>query len=534
MERLGVGILYNPALSPLFEAEPDSVDFVSVIPDMFWRDHGVGSSARFEEMPSWLDTMDDLAANYPVIAHNIGLSLGSAHRWDTQYLDQLARWQERYRFRWHSDHLSFVQIDAPSGGAHNAGMALPIPFDHDVLDMVARRCQQVGSTLGVPFLVENGVAYAEVPECELSEPDFLRTLCERAGCGLVLDLHNLYVDARNRGQDPHQVLATMDLSGVTEVHMAGGTELAGMYTDSHSGASPEVVFELLARVVARAPSLAAVTFEFHDSYYPRLKLPGILTQLEKMRSLWESRPDASSRVEHVRETGQPFSASSTTAPKLRSLGEFQRALCDLIASPSACVAVAEKPIRALSSYDLSQRDRRRVAAMVSSPGMRVNCTLYRMNRVTPIYSLLPRTCTALGDRLSGILDAFWAESPDTDLQFAAESERFGAWLEHKAVTDLDDRFVADVLLYERTLNRFKYDPAPTLAPTVLEFQHEPRHVTARPEDAQQQRPPPRVSPAYVMLRREGDEVVTTEVPGPHPPPPGTAPGGPTSPRTSVP
>lgn len=293
---LGVGILYNPALPPFLAAHLDAIDFVSVIPDMFWRDHGAGAATRFQELPSWLDVMDGLATRVPVVAHDIGLSLGSAERWDEEYLEQLVRWQARYGFRWHGDHLSYVQVGAPSGMTHNAGMALPVPYDHEVLELVAGRTRAVGDALGVPFLVENGVAYAEIPEQDMDEATFLGALCRRGGCGLLLDLHNLHVDACNRGLDSHAVLARIDLAPVVEVHIAGGSELAGFYTDSHAGPCPEIVFELLDTVVQQAPNLAAITFEFHDSYYPRLKLPGILAQVERARAVWSRRTKEERRV----------------------------------------------------------------------------------------------------------------------------------------------------------------------------------------------------------------------------------------------
>ena len=89
-------------------------------------------------------------------------------------------------------------------------------------------------------------------------------LAARTGCGLLLDIHNLYVNARNHGFDPVGFLGELDLSRVAEVHIAGGNELVGMYTDSHAGACPEPVWELLDHVVDHAPQLRGVTFEFHD------------------------------------------------------------------------------------------------------------------------------------------------------------------------------------------------------------------------------------------------------------------------------
>src|ERR1051326_2171080 len=78
---------------------------------------------------------------------------------------------------------------------------------------------------------------------------------------------------------------------------------------------------------------------------------------------------------------------------------FQRAMCDLVASPDLCIALLESPEEVLGRYDLSERDRRRLVEVVQQPGMFVNCSLYRANRLSPIYNLVPRTCFLLGDAL---------------------------------------------------------------------------------------------------------------------------------------
>lgn len=111
-----------------------------------------------------------------------------------------------------------------------------------------------------------------------------------------------------------------------------------------------------------------------------------------------------------------------------SLQDFQRAFADLIADPQKCLAARADPATALAGYDLSDRECKRLAAMVRDEGMSINCTLFRVNRLTPIYSVLPFTCRLLGTQLTTELDAFWAESKDATLQYRWEAWRFGTWL----------------------------------------------------------------------------------------------------------
>lgn len=289
-ESLGVGVLYTPALSALLRSDLDLFDFIEVIPDMAQTDRGVGRTPRFTEVADWIDLLDWLAPRRPLVAHNIGLSVGSADLWDSQYVARLASWQDRYHFRWHSDHLSASQVVGHDGTAHSIGVALPVPYDHDVLRLVSERVVHVQAALGVPFLLENNVYYAEIPDQEMDEPEFLNRLVRNTGCGILLDVHNLYANARNHGFSALSFVERLDLSRVREIHIAGGNEFAGMYTDSHAGPCPEAVWQLLEAVVPRAPNLCAITFEFHDSYFPVLGDNGVRDQLQRARHVWNAAP----------------------------------------------------------------------------------------------------------------------------------------------------------------------------------------------------------------------------------------------------
>ena len=283
---LGIGLLYNAALPEYLRDFPETFDYVEIIPEMFWTDAGRGAEPRFSELSGWVAMLDGLAGDTPLVAHNIGLSLGSADYFDETYADHIAQWHERYGFAWHSDHLSFVRMTGIDGHDHNAGLAVPVPYDHDVADMIATRIESVQAAVPLPFLIENNVYFIDVPDQDMTEPEFLNALAARTGCGLLLDLHNLYANARNHRFDPIAWLDQLDLDRVVEIHIAGGSELAGMYTDSHAGPCPDPVWDLLEHVTPRTPRLRGITFEFHDSYYPLLKSEGIARELGHARAIW--------------------------------------------------------------------------------------------------------------------------------------------------------------------------------------------------------------------------------------------------------
>lgn len=281
---VGRGVMFNGTLQPVLARHADAVDFVSVIPERFWQDHGRAANPRFTELPDEVTTLDWLAARFPLAAHGIGLSIGSASTFDLEHVAQLAEWHRRYSFRWIGEHLSAVRVHTDSTEDHHAGLALPLPWDEDVLDMVCERVDRVQEILATRLILENGVVHTSVPETDMTEAEFLNALCARTGCGVLLDLHNLHVNAVNLGVDPGRFLDEVDLDNVGEIHIAGGNELYGAYLDSHAGPVATQVWPLLEVVVPRCPHLAGVTFEFHESYYPSLGEDGVLGELEHLRA----------------------------------------------------------------------------------------------------------------------------------------------------------------------------------------------------------------------------------------------------------
>jgi uncharacterized protein (UPF0276 family) len=286
LDGVGVGIMFNAALPDYLLTAIDTIDYLEIIPDTFWTDRGPASRPRFVEVAPYVEVLDQVAASIPIVAHHLGLSVGTAEPADPEYVSQLARWQERYGFPWHSDHLAVARVPGSDRREH-AGVAIPVPFDEDMLTVMATRVGEVHAAIPIPFLVENSVYFLDIIDQDYGEAQFLNELSHRSGCGLLLDLHNLYANARNHELDAYDFLAELDLERVLEIHIAGGSEFAGMWTDSHSGPCQEGVWELLDWVLPKTPNLRGVTFEFHHSYFPVLGNDGIAVQLARARQLCE-------------------------------------------------------------------------------------------------------------------------------------------------------------------------------------------------------------------------------------------------------
>lgn len=283
LNQPGVGVLFNPALIDFVDAHADALDHLAVIPDRCWSDAGPADAQRFKELPAPVAVVERAAARHAVVLHSIGMSICSADVFDLAYIDNLAAWRARFDAAWVSEHLSFSRVG--TGHEVNASMALPVPYDHEVLELLVPRVHEVQQRIGCRFLLENNVYYIAFPEQEMGEAEFLNRLMRRTGCGLLLDLHNVYTNVCNHGFDAERFLAALDLGAVVEIHVAGGERMMGFHTDSHTGPVDERVWDLLAFVAPRATNLRAVTFEFHESSWPMLKDDGVLAQLSRARAL---------------------------------------------------------------------------------------------------------------------------------------------------------------------------------------------------------------------------------------------------------
>lgn len=286
---IAVGLMYNPEVPRVLDRAPEAVDLLSITPDVLQVDRvhrGRARSAsgqRFDDIELLVNVVEMLALDWPMVGHGVGLSIGSPRRLDRAYLRRVRDWVDRLGMLWYSEHLSFFRLANGSTAAHEAGLACPLPLDISVLKAVARRADAVQAILGVPFLLENSVSYVQPVEDDLDEIEFLNGLCARSQASLLLDLHNLHVNAQNHGFDAAVAVESLNAAAVTEIHVAGGETLLGMYTDAHSGAVPEAVWLLLRRLLPRLTRLRAITFEYHESVATRLGVDGVLAQLERAR-----------------------------------------------------------------------------------------------------------------------------------------------------------------------------------------------------------------------------------------------------------
>ena len=280
-----VGLLYNPAVPIVLDAIGGAVDFVEVIPDRLWYDFGPGEPDRFSHATAAIDELRRHAADRDVIGHGIGLSLPSAMPLDEALLDEGVRSHRDLGYRWYSEHLSMFLVPGRSVPNAQAGLGLPVVLDEETLALVGAKVRLLGQALGVPILLENSTIFSEIPDPDMTEPAFLNRLHAETGCGMLLDLHNLYANTLNLGMSAEDYLAELDPAIVVEIHLAGGDWLKSFYTDSHSRPTPDPVWRWARDFAPQFPNLAAITYEYHESYHKRLGVAGIARELDAMHAL---------------------------------------------------------------------------------------------------------------------------------------------------------------------------------------------------------------------------------------------------------
>jgi uncharacterized protein len=282
-QRVLVGALFNPSLQRIADRLTGTLDYLEVIPDRLWRDAGRNSPRRFQDVPRQRKWLEEAAAGLPIVLHCIGMSICSAEIFDQEFADNLMEWAVRLHSPWISDHLSFSRVG--TGHEVNAAIGLPVPYDLEMLDLLIPRVQFFTASLPCPFLLENSVYYVRYPDQDLTEEDFLNRLCARSGCGVLLDLHNIYTNALNHGLSAEEYINHLELSHVKEIHIAGGSTMMGFHADSHNGPVLEGVWKLLELVVPRATNLRGVTFEFHESSFDSMGESGFRAQIEQARTV---------------------------------------------------------------------------------------------------------------------------------------------------------------------------------------------------------------------------------------------------------
>ncbi len=280
VKGVGLGLRW-PLLDDLLESPPPGLGWLEIAPENYMRRGG-----RFA------DGLARCRERWPLVTHGLCLSLGGFDPLDGAYLRELRAFVESVGSPWHSDHLCFGAVDGVA--LHDL---LPLPFHEASVRHVVGRVRRAQDALGLPLAVENVSAYAQMPGATMGEADFVAEIVERAECGLLLDVNNIFVNSLNHGFDAAAALARYPLGRVVQMHIAGHELVEGRWVDTHAAPVRDEVLALLGRAL-EATGPVPVLLERDDNFPPWAEL---CAELARVADVVE------------RAAGQPAGASTSSA-----------------------------------------------------------------------------------------------------------------------------------------------------------------------------------------------------------------------------
>lgn len=232
---LGIGVGFRgPHVRHVLGTRP-AMDWFEIISENYFAEGGIQRA-----------NLETLRSAYPVIPHGVSLSIGGSDPLDADYLERLRALAKRLGAPWCSDHLCWTGVAGVD--AHDL---LPMPLTPATRDHVVERVRRVQDAVGVSFALENASTYLEFRESTIPEPEFLAEVAERADCGLLLDVNNVFVSAFNHGFDAARYIDVVPADRVVQIHLAGHTDRGAYLFDTHSDHVVPAVWELYRRALRR-------------------------------------------------------------------------------------------------------------------------------------------------------------------------------------------------------------------------------------------------------------------------------------------
>ena len=244
----GIGIgLRIPHYRHIFEHKP-VVDWFEIISENFMVDGG---------RP--LAVLDRILEQYRVVQHGVSMYFGSADPLNREHLRRLKALVRRTKTPWLTDHLCWGSVD----GRYTHDL-LPMPYTFEAAGITARKIREARDCLETPIAVENVSSYAEFHASEMTEWEFLNEVVERADCGILLDVNNIYVSSRNHGFDAHEYVNGVPAERVAQIHIAGHSKFEKYILDTHDHPVIDPVWELYEQAVRRAgPTATLLEWDDH-------------------------------------------------------------------------------------------------------------------------------------------------------------------------------------------------------------------------------------------------------------------------------
>jgi len=228
LPNLGLGVGLRTVHFAHILRESPAVDWFEIISENFMDSQG---------RPR--DTLRQIASRHPIVMHGVSMSIGSDDPLDLEYLRKLKALADSVRAAWVSDHLCWTGV-----AGINAHDLLPMPLNEESLSHVVQRVRVVQDVLERPLVLENPSTYVGFVDSDMPEWEFLGRLTDATGCGLLLDVNNVFVSSVNNDFDPEQYIRNVPHDRVVQFHLAGHTDCGTHRIDTHDNFVIDPVWEL--------------------------------------------------------------------------------------------------------------------------------------------------------------------------------------------------------------------------------------------------------------------------------------------------
>jgi uncharacterized protein (UPF0276 family) len=265
----GIGLgLRAPLADAILSQAPPALRWLEVSPENYMARGG-----------AFVRHLDALMERFPIVTHGLTLCPGALEPLDDAYLSTLSKFVNHVQSPWHSDHLCF--------GSHDGRFLhdlLPLPFTHSAAEHTADRLIEAQKRLDVLLAIENISWYAHPGEPEIGEAAFISEVLMRSGVGLLLDVNNVYVNARNHGFDARELIDALPLDRVVQIHVAGHLVCDdGQRIDTHGEPVCDDVYELLAHTLQRTGPVPVLLER--DQSFPTWER--VVEEIERLDALWQ-------------------------------------------------------------------------------------------------------------------------------------------------------------------------------------------------------------------------------------------------------
>lgn len=381
------GIGFRPRyFGDLVDQRPP-VDWLEIVSENFM---GIGGRTR--------QMLLRLRADYPLVLHGISLSIAGQEPLDRPHLERLRALADEVEPRFVTDHLTWT-----SWRGRESHDLLPVAYTEAVLAHVARRVGAVQDHLGRRLYLENPTVYVAFAGNEMDEADFLAELCRRSGCGVLLDVNNLYVNAANLGADPGPYLERLDPDAVAYFHVAGHAVLPDVRVDTHDEPVPDTVWALYQRACARFPG-AGTVLERDDAFPPFAEL---MAELARARAL------------HAGAGRAAPAAAPAARPRRGGAGAAWAAVQDAFFAAVVGEAPAERTAALLAP----------TAPVPAARGLAVYRDAYLARLCRGVAQNFPTLRRVLGDAaLAALVAGYVARHPPRGYEFARVGARLAAYI----------------------------------------------------------------------------------------------------------